>query len=107
MAKRKTKLEYKIENAWCDWVEEEYKDYALIALKFAPLGRNGYPDRIVFLPRGRVFLIEFKREGEEPRALQIWKHKQLKRLNHVVWVSDNLEKAKRQFRKAFAEAIGK
>jgi len=97
-------LETVVEEDWCDWV---FKTYNLIALKFTPLGRNGYPDRLVFLPGGEIFLIEFKRVDEDPEPLQIYIHEELEKLEHVVWVTDNLEEAKQVFREHIEAILGR
>ena len=41
-----------------------------IALKFVSPGFNGVPDRLVFMPRGRIYLVELKAPGKSPTKLQ-------------------------------------
>ena len=42
------------------------------AIKFFPV-IAGLPDRLVFLPMGRLYLVELKQEGEKPRPIQkVW-----------------------------------
>jgi len=96
------KLEYEIEDPWCQWVEDEFD---LIPLKLTPEGRRGYPDRMVFLPSGRVFLVEFKRPGvNKARKLQQWVHEELGKLDHVVLVTNKIEEAKAAFKTAYEKA---
>ncbi len=51
----------------------------------------GVPDRLVFLPDGKFGMVEVKRPKSKPRALQVSRHKQLKRLGFTVYVLDGLE----------------
>jgi hypothetical protein len=44
---------------------------------------NGIPDTLA-LRNGTVVFIEFKREGEEPEALQLFRHKQLRAHGFIV-----------------------
>ena len=98
------KLEAEIEQTWCDWVEAEYN---LIALKLTPDGRVGYPDRLVFLPAGRVFLVEWKRQGRKLVAdpMQVYIHDELRKLEHGVLLTNSIEEAKEEFKKAIVSAI--
>ena len=49
----------------------------------------GDPDR-VFLYHGRVLFVEFKREGEDARAIQLHIHKELMDHGFLVLVIDNI-----------------
>lgn len=51
----------------------------------------GVPDRLVFLPDGKFGMVEVKRPKGKPRALQVSRHEQLKRLGFTVYVLDGLE----------------
>lgn len=46
----------------------------------------GWPDRLVVLPLGLVFWVEFKSTGKRPAALQIHRHEALKALGHHVFI---------------------
>ncbi|MGE4215140.1 MAG: VRR-NUC domain-containing protein [Anaerotignaceae bacterium] len=59
------------------------------AFKWVSPGNAGVPDRIVFLPEGKIFFIELKAPGNTPTALQSAKHRELKKLGHTVLVIDN------------------
>ncbi len=61
-------------------------------------GRRGWPDQEYFLP-GRPFMIEFKAEGEEPRALQKFIHDKLKKDGYDVEVHTTAEGAIAAIRK--------
>lgn len=52
-------------------------------------GTSGWPDRIVLLPDGKFGFVEVKAPGEEPRVLQLHRHKQLRALGYKVFVLDS------------------
>ena len=41
------------------------------ALKFVSPGFCGVPDRLVFMPGGRIYLVELKAPGKKPSKLQL------------------------------------
>lgn len=72
-----------------------------LCLKWVSPGYSGVPDRIVFLPGGRVYFVELKREGESLRPRQRYVHKKLRAINTEVFtlkgvddVQEFLEQAK-------------
>lgn len=56
--------------------------------------KNGVPDRL-FLRDGRYVWIEFKRPGEEPRAQQERRIRDMRSHGAEVFVCDNLDDAKK------------
>lgn len=61
------------------------------ALKFHCLSVSGFPDRIVLMPKGKVYFIELKSEGKKPRKLQnLWARK-LKDMGFFHGVIDTME----------------
>lgn len=54
-------------------------------------GSRGWPDRIVLLPDGKIGFVEAKAPGKGPRALQVHRHEQLRRLGFPVFVLDEIE----------------
>ena len=60
------------------------------ALKLIDRGRKGFPDRSVFCPNGKLFLVEFKRPYEKPTQVQIECHAALEALGFDVYTIDNL-----------------
>jgi hypothetical protein len=56
-------------------------------------GRAGWPDQCYWIPGGRPFLIEFKAEGEDPRALQSFIHQQLRDHGYDIEVHDKAPEA--------------
>ena len=62
-----------------------------IAPKFTSPGFDGMPDRLVLLPGGRMGFVELKAPGRKPRALQMARHKLLRRMGFTVYVIDGIE----------------
>lgn len=67
------------------------KERGGICWKFTSPGTAGVPDRIVLMPKGRIAFVEVKATGEEPRKLQLSRHKLLRRLGFQVFVLDKPE----------------
>jgi hypothetical protein len=61
------------------------------AMKWISPGNNGVPDRIVFLPGGRIVFVELKAPGKKPTALQQYQHDRLRDLGQLVVVIDSRE----------------
>ena len=62
-----------------------------IAIKWVAPGMVGVPDRIVFLPGGRIVFVELKAPGKKPTAIQLHVHKLLQDLGADVRVIDSKE----------------
>ena len=62
-----------------------------IALKLTCPGWGGVPDRLILLPGGRVAFVEVKAPGEQPRPLQLARHRLLRGLGFKVYVLDGVE----------------
>ena len=62
----------------------------VIAPKFTSPGFDGMPDRLVLLPGGRMGFVELKAPGKKPRALQLARHRLLRRLGFKVYVIDEI-----------------
>ena len=86
----KPKLEKQIEAAVCEYA----KTKGLIAYKFTSPGRAAVPDRLFVCPDGRMFFVEFKREGQKPTAAQQREHDKLRNRNVSVFVIDNIADGK-------------
>ena len=83
------KLEVDIEQAAADWACARGWE----SIKFTPRGSRGWPDRIFISISGVHVWIEFKKNGKEPRKVQLYRIKQLrKRAVNAFWI-DNLEEA--------------
>jgi hypothetical protein len=50
------------------------------------LGQDGWPDRIVVLPHGRIVWCELKQPHGKPAALQLYRKKILERLGCIVYL---------------------
>jgi len=57
--------------------------------KWTSPGVKGVPDRIVFLPGGKVIFVELKRPKSKPRATQLIVHRLLAKLGTKVWIVDS------------------
>lgn len=59
-----------------------------ICPKWVCPGCDGMPDRIVLLPEMKIGFVEVKGPGEQPRPLQLARHRVLKKLGFPVFVLD-------------------
>jgi tRNA U54 and U55 pseudouridine synthase Pus10 len=73
-------------------IEAQFARFAKLmgckSYKFTSPGRRGVPDRLVALPGGRAFFIEFKQPGKKLSALQNLEHLELQGLGFPVYVCD-------------------
>lgn len=72
-------------------LSKSVKSVGGIALKFVSPGFAGMPDRLVLLPDEKIAFVELKTNGKKPRALQLARHKMLKRLGFKVYVIDDVK----------------
>lgn len=63
-----------------------------IALKLSSPSYAGLPDRLILMPGGHIGFMEIKAPGKKPRALQVRRHEQLRRLGFRVYVVDSAER---------------
>lgn len=70
---------------------EQARKVGGVAIKWTAPAMRGVPDRIVFLPGGRVIFVELKAPGRRPTALQCRVHEMLTGLGADVRVLDSLE----------------
>jgi len=66
-------------------------DVGGMALKWTSPGMTGVPDRIVFIPGGRIVFVELKAPGKKPTPLQLKVQQRIRDLGHEVLVIDSLE----------------
>lgn len=64
------------------------------AYKFISPGQSGVPDRIIFLPGGKIYFIELKTEVGKLSKLQRLQIHRLKKLGHEVKVLYGMEDVK-------------
>jgi hypothetical protein len=83
-------LEKATEKKVVDW----WRGMGGLQLKLNLQGQRGWPDRLFLVHNGQAIFIEFKREGEELRPLQEFRHKELGRLGYRVYTCDSVESAK-------------
>lgn len=75
-----------------------------IAPKLVSPGFDGMPDRLVLLPGGRIGFVEVKAPGEKPRALQLSRHRILRRLGFKVYILDGAEQIEKILREIGGDA---
>lgn len=59
------------------------------------MGQDGWPDRVVVLPEGRVVWVELKRPDGRVDTLQKWRRAVLRKLGHRVeipWSKEDVQK---------------
>lgn len=78
-------LENEIEKALVDKV----KLHGGLCLKFTSPSMTGIPDRIIFLPKGKIGFVETKRPGGEVRPIQKKRIRQFKNLAFKVYILDD------------------
>lgn len=83
-------LEKQIEAKVCDYA----KSKGALVYKFTSPARAAVPDRLFIGPTGRVWFIEFKREGQKPTPAQEREHARLRGHNVSVFVIDDVEQGK-------------
>ena len=75
-------------------IEEKVGTYAkeqgFLVYKFTSTQRAAVPDRLYITPRGKVFFVEFKREGMKPTPAQQREHERLREQGVMVYVIDNV-----------------
>lgn len=62
-----------------------------ITFKFWPMSVANLPDRIVLMPKGRIWFVEVKRPGKKPTRGQEYMHEKLRELGFSVWVVDSMD----------------
>lgn len=84
-------LESKIENR----LKKEVEKIGGLSLKFTSPGMAGVPDRLVLLPKGKIYFIELKAPGKTLRPLQVKRKEQLESLGFKVYLIDSYKKIDR------------
>ena len=84
-------LESKIEKR----LKKEVEKNGGLALKFTSHGMAGVPDRLVLLPKGRIYFVELKGTGKTLRPLQLKRKEQLESLGFKVYLIDSYKKIDR------------
>jgi hypothetical protein len=87
-------LEKKIEER----LRKKAKEAGGLAAKWVSPSMSGVPDRIVFLPGGKIIFVELKRPGEKTTPLQDRIIEILRGLGADVRVVDSMEKVDEIFR---------
>ena len=83
-------LEKQIETKVCEYA----KTKNVLVYKFTSPARAAVPDRMFIRPDGRMWFVEFKREGAKPTEAQEREHHRLRQHKVNVFVIDNVEEGK-------------
>jgi hypothetical protein len=70
------------------------KEQGFLVYKFTSPQRAAVPDRLYINPRGKVFFVEFKREGVKPTPAQQREHERLRDQGVMVFVIDDVDKGR-------------
>ena len=62
--------------------------------KFVSPGNSGVPDRIIFLPGGRIYFLELQTKKGRPSALQKLQRRRFKELGHEVYLLYGMDEVK-------------
>lgn len=73
-------------------LKKEVEKIGGLSLKFTCPGMAGVPDRLVLLPKGKMFFVELKAPGKKLRPLQLKRKRQLEVLGFKVYVIDSYKK---------------
>ena len=82
--------EKQIENKF----KKEIERIGGLSLKFTSPGMAGMPDRLVLLPKGKIYFVELKAPGKTLRPLQLKRKEQLENLGFKVYAIDSYERLK-------------
>jgi hypothetical protein len=69
---------------------KEVKKLGGLSIKLITMHFLGLPDRLVLLPKARLFFVELKSTGKKPEKIQLYVHKQLRELGFEVYVIDTI-----------------
>ena len=83
-------LEKQIEAKVCEYA----KTKNVLVYKFTSPARAAVPDRLFIRPDGRMWFVEFKRQGAKPTEAQEREHHRLRQHKVNVFVIDNVEEGK-------------
>lgn len=76
------------------FLNDNIKNLGGRSYKFVSPGNSGVPDRIIFLPGGRIYFVELKTKKGRPSALQKLQRRRFKELGHEVYLLYGLEDVK-------------
>ncbi|WP_278833292.1 VRR-NUC domain-containing protein [Porphyromonas cangingivalis] len=62
-----------------------------LSIKFESRLLAGMPDRLVLYPGGQTYWVELKTTGQKPRAIQKYRHEQLRQMGQEVFIIDSID----------------
>lgn len=63
-----------------------------LSIKMNSASMKGLPDRMILIPRGKIYFVELKAPGKKPRPLQKAVHSMLNSMGFKILVIDTKEK---------------
>lgn len=78
---------------------EEVNKINGLCLKLNSQSANGIPDRLVLLPKGKLYFIELKRPGEKLRSLQEYWMKNINKIGFNTIKIDSMEEVEEFIKK--------
>ena len=78
------------------------RDHGGLCLKFLS-STDGWPDRLILMPGGRVLFAELKAPGKKPRPLQLCRHAQLRARGFDVAILDTPASVQRLMKRLIVE----
>lgn len=73
-------------------LRNKVKDLGGLCIKLAPFWFKGLPDRMILMPKRRIYFVETKAKGKKPSPVQRAVHKKLRKLGFPIFIIDsNLE----------------
>ena len=81
-------LERKIENK----LKKEIEKIGGLSLKFTSPGMIGVPDRLVLMPKGKIYFVELKRPKKKLKPIQLKRKEQFESLGFKVYVINSYKK---------------
>ncbi len=71
-------------------LREEVKKLGGLALKFTSSTYTGMPDRLVLMPKGKVYFVELKSTGKDQTMIQKKAEYMLEGLDQDFWLIENM-----------------
>lgn len=74
------------------FLTDKVKKLGGLSVKLNSASFSGLPDRMILMPKGKMYFVELKAPGKKPRPLQVAIHKVFAELGFKVYVIDTKER---------------